>query len=236
MYDENVTFCETGCKKTADTWTPRGRWGIAAQHDKGSKGNPVLAPLQLCRSNCNVLWRWRSIKLSQGWLIMLWGQVRMQVPLKSGEKKKMAASDLVLTGLHWARLCPGEQTLSQALAVASTAASWKSMLSVPDLPASSTAVRQARSFTHVSLSLSLPLSLSFVRTLLKRISRVAKFSWATHLLWLWIIWASICCFEFVLSVITSSEPSGKRCLLKYNSYMRHFVLFFILGIQQSDLI
>jgi hypothetical protein len=55
------------------------------------------------------------------------------------------------------------------------------MLLVPDLPASNTAVRQARSFTYPSLSL--PLSPSLVRTLLlKRICRVAKSIRAAQLL------------------------------------------------------
>ena len=99
-----------------------------------------------------VLWGCRSIKLSQGWFIVVWGQVRTQVPLLWSLGKKTAA-DLVLTD-------PVELGYVQARrATASAAESWKSMLSVPDLAASSTAVRQAWSITHGSLSLSLSLSL-----------------------------------------------------------------------------
>jgi hypothetical protein len=80
---------------------------------------------------------------------VVWGQVRTQVPLLWSLGKKTAA-DLVLTD-------PVELGYVQARrATASAAAqSWKSMLSVPDLAASSTAVRQAWSITHGSLSLSL---------------------------------------------------------------------------------
>jgi hypothetical protein len=67
-----------------------------------------------------------------------------------GGKKEMAASDLVLTR----SVELGYVQANSCVYIGCAAVSWKSML-FPDLSASSTGVRQARSFTPLSLSFSL---------------------------------------------------------------------------------
>jgi hypothetical protein len=79
-------------------------------HDEWRSTNLLLALLELLLYIFMlVLWWQRSIKLSQGSFIVVWGQVRTQVPALRGlEEKENGRFWPSIDPLRWARLCPGE--------------------------------------------------------------------------------------------------------------------------------